>query len=176
MQFPEYLDGRDPPGGFFWMGPAGTITPFHHDLTNNFMAQVIGRKRLKIAPSWDMPLMRNHLHVFSQVDGRVTPPRPSPTFDEPQILECILNPGEILFLPIGCLHYVEGLDISVTVSFTNFVFDNDFSSLLHCNCPSDRPPTRGTPPGQVERGPAIGSGAARGHPPGVLMLEAGPIS
>ena len=45
----------DHPGGFFWMGPAGTITPFHHDLTNNFMAQVIGRKRIKIAPSWDMP-------------------------------------------------------------------------------------------------------------------------
>ena len=49
---------QDQPGGFFWMGPAGTITPFHHDLTNNFMAQVIGRKRIKLAPSWDMPLMR----------------------------------------------------------------------------------------------------------------------
>ena len=55
VQIPEYLASTIP-GGFFWMGPAGTITPFHHDLTNNFMAQVIGRKRIKIAPSWDMPL------------------------------------------------------------------------------------------------------------------------
>ena len=47
----------------------------------------------------------------------------------PQILECVLNPGEILFLPVGCLHFVEGLDVSVTVSFTNFVFDNDFASF-----------------------------------------------
>src|SRR5262249_41205005 len=127
VQIPEYLR-PDEPGGFFWMGPAGTITPFHHDLTNNFMAQVIGRKRLKIAPSWDMPLMLNYLHCFSRIDGRVAPAAPQPPLFEPQILDFILNPGEILFLPIGCLHYVQGLDVSVTVSFTNFVFDNDFFS------------------------------------------------
>ena len=128
VQIPEYL-AVDQPGGFFWLGPAGTITPFHHDLTNNFMAQVIGRKRIKIAPSWDLPAMRNHLHCFSQVDGRVAPPAPHPALDEPQILDFILNSGEVLFLPIGCFHYVEGVDISVTVSFTNFVFDNDFSTF-----------------------------------------------
>jgi hypothetical protein len=128
VQVPEYLSAAEP-GGFFWMGPAGTITPFHHDLTNNFMAQVIGRKRLKIAPSWDIPLMLNDRHCFSQVDGRVIPPAPEPPFDQPQILDFVLDRGEILFLPIGCLHFVEGLDISVTVSFTNFIFDNDFSSF-----------------------------------------------
>src|SRR5262249_7332633 len=42
VQIPEYLDGNAPHHGFFWFGPAGTITPFHHDLTNNLMAQVIG--------------------------------------------------------------------------------------------------------------------------------------
>jgi Cupin-like domain len=125
---PEYL-APDPSGGFFWMGPAGTVTPFHHDLTNNLMAQVIGRKRLKIAPSWDLPIARNHYHCYSQLDGRVAPPAPAPALGEPQILECVLNPGELFFLPIGCLHYVEGLDITVTVSFTNFVFDNDFCSF-----------------------------------------------
>jgi hypothetical protein len=128
VQIPEYL-AADQPGGFFWMGPAGTITPFHHDLTNNFMAQVMGRKRIKIAPSWDLPVMQNALHCFSQVDGRVVPPAPLPGLGEPQVLEIMLHPGEILFLPIGCWHYVEGVDISVTVSFTNFVFDNDFSSF-----------------------------------------------
>jgi ribosomal protein L16 Arg81 hydroxylase len=131
VQIPEYLRS-DESGGFFWMGPAGTITPFHHDLTNNFMAQVMGRKRLEIAPSWDIPLMSNHFHCYSRVDGRVTPPAPHPPIDQPQILECVLHPGEILFLPIGCMHYVQGLDITVTVSFTNFVFDNDFYSRYTC--------------------------------------------
>jgi len=129
IQIPEYLDGRNRMNGFFWLGPKGTITPFHHDLTNNFMAQVTGRKRVMIAPSWDIPLMQNHYHVYSQVDGRVTPPNPTPALHQPQILECILSPGEILFLPIGCLHFVEGLDISVTISFTNFLSDNDFNSF-----------------------------------------------
>jgi hypothetical protein len=53
VQITEYLNPKAPHDGFFWFGPAGTITPFHHDLTNNFMAQVIGRKRVRIAPSWD---------------------------------------------------------------------------------------------------------------------------
>lgn len=135
IEFPEYLRNDMPGHRFFWLGPPGTVTPFHHDLTNNFMAQVMGRKLVKIAPSWDMPLMDNHLHVHCRIDGRTRPPAPEPPFHEPQIVECILNPGEILFLPIGCLHYVQGLDISVTVSFTNFVFDNEFMSFYDCNGP-----------------------------------------
>jgi hypothetical protein len=130
VQIPELLNGQSPHNGFFWFGPAGTITPFHHDLTNNLMAQVIGRKRILLAPSWDMPLMRNLRDVYSELDGRDALPAPHPSFLEPQILECCLAPGEILFLPVGCLHFVESLDISATVSFTNFVFDdNDFASF-----------------------------------------------
>jgi ribosomal protein L16 Arg81 hydroxylase len=129
VQIPEYLTD-DRTGGFLWIGPKGTITPFHHDLTNNFMAQVIGSKRVKIAPSWDLPLMRNHAHCYCSVDGRVEPVSAHPPLDQPQIMEAILNPGEVLFLPIGCLHYVEGLEISVTVSFTNFLYnDNDYVSF-----------------------------------------------
>ncbi len=112
------------------MGPAGTITPFHHDLTNNFMAQVIGRKRVKIAPSWDIPLMHNHYHVlFAASTAGSRPPAPQPDARRAADSRVHPHPGEILFLPIGCLHFVEGLEISVTVSFTNFVFDNDFSSF-----------------------------------------------
>ena len=129
VQIPEYLDSIHRQGGFFWMGPPGTITPFHHDLTNNFMAQVIGRKRIKLVPSWDIPLMNNHLHCYSERDGRQMNSSPFASLEEPQVHECVLERGEVLFLPIGCMHFVEGLDISVTVSFTNFVFDNDFSSF-----------------------------------------------
>ena len=130
VQIPEYLNGSSIHNGFFWFGPAGTITPFHHDLTNNLMAQAMGRKRILLVPSWDMPLMRNLRDVYCEVDGRETPPTPRPRFGAPQVLECLLEPGEILFLPIGCLHFVEALEISATVSFTNFDFDdNDFTSF-----------------------------------------------
>jgi hypothetical protein len=130
VQIPEYLDGTAAHNGFFWFGPAGTITPFHHDLTNNFMAQVFGRKRILLAPSWDMPLMRNLSDVYCEIDGRSIMPVLQPDLQDPQILECTLIPGELLFLPIGCLHFVEALEVSATVSFTNFKFDdNDFSSF-----------------------------------------------
>jgi len=129
-QIPGFLNENSAHNGFFWFGPAGTITPFHHDLTNNLMAQVIGRKRILLAPSWDMPLMRNLRDVYCEVDGRATAPAPRASQGEPQILECYLDPGEILFLPIGSLHFVEALEISATVTFTNFAFDdNDFTSF-----------------------------------------------
>jgi hypothetical protein len=126
----EYLDGEAAAdNGFFWFGPAGTITPFHHDLTNNFMAQVMGRKRILLSPSWDIPLMQNHYHVYSQLDGRTTPARAAPELDSASIVECILNPGELLFIPVGWMHFVEGMDISVTVTFTHFIHDNDYASF-----------------------------------------------
>ena len=135
VQIPEYLDGRDQFAGFFWLGPAGTRTPFHHDLTNNFMAQVMGRKRILIIPACEIQRTYNHLHCFTKVDGRQIDFDQHPAMREAVVQEVILNPGEILFLPVGCWHYVEGLDISCTLSFTNFVFDNDFYSFYKSNCP-----------------------------------------
>jgi ribosomal protein L16 Arg81 hydroxylase len=123
----EYLDGASPDTGFFWMGPAGVQTPFHHDLTNNFMAQVIGRKRIKLVPLSDTTHMANHLHCYSQVDGHAIDYERFPSMHNAHLIECTLAPGELLFLPIGWWHYVEGLDASVTMTFTNFLRSNDFS-------------------------------------------------
>ena len=122
-----YLDPASPDTGFFWMGPPGTKTPFHHDLTNNFMAQVIGRKHIKLVPLSDTPHMQNHLHCYSQVDGGAIDYESFPSVREAQLIECTLAPGELLFLPIGWWHYVEGLDASVTMTFTHFLRSNDFS-------------------------------------------------
>ena len=33
----------DHPHGMPWIGPAGTFTPLHHDLTNNLLVQITGR-------------------------------------------------------------------------------------------------------------------------------------
>lgn len=133
VQIPAYLRQEDSQRGFFWFGPQGTITPFHHDLTNNFMAQVIGRKRVRIIPAFEVAKLYNHRHCFTEVDGRAIDLERFPDMQQVRVLECTLNPGEILFLPVGCWHFVEGLDISVTIAFTNFLWDNDFFS----NYPKD---------------------------------------
>ncbi|HEX7323887.1 MAG TPA: cupin-like domain-containing protein [Rhodanobacteraceae bacterium] len=122
---PEYLDPhRD--GGFLWLGPRGTITPFHHDLTNNFMAQVIGSKRLLLVPPCDTPCMHNHTHCFSEIDGREIDYGRFPDARGIKVMRGEIHPGDLLFLPVGWWHFVEALGVSATLTFTNFRWDNDF--------------------------------------------------
>lgn len=119
------LAPREERDGFFWMGPKGTITPFHHDLTNNLLLQLSGRKRVKMVAAHDGALMRNRLHCFSEWSGDELGEGPAAP-GRPRVFECVLGPGEALFLPIGWWHHVEGLDPTIGMSFTNFAADNDF--------------------------------------------------
>ena len=115
-------------GGMAWIGPAGTFTPLHHDLTHNFIAQVVGRKRLKIIPAAEVGKVYNATHVFSDVPDIEDPvldfarfPRLATT----RVYEVELQPGEIIFMPLAWWHQVKALDFSVTVTFTNFLWPND---------------------------------------------------
>ena len=125
---PEYLKDDPAQRGFFWFGPAGTITPLHHDLTNNFMAQIMGRKRVKLIAPCDLPKVYNQRHCFTDIDAKAVDLKRFPAMAGVTIHDCVLEPGEILFLPVGWWHHVEALDISVTLAATNFRWHNDFYS------------------------------------------------
>jgi hypothetical protein len=114
--------------GFFWFGPAGTITPFHHDLTNNFMIQIAGRKRVRLMAPCYTPKLYNQCHCYTLVDGREIDLQRFPMMADVPVIECVLEPGEILFLPVGWWHFVEALDVTITISTTHFKWDNDFYS------------------------------------------------
>lgn len=120
----DYL--QDGSSGFFWFGPAGTLTPFHHDLTNNFMIQIAGRKRVRLIAPCDTPKVYNQRHCFTPVDGRNIDLQRFPMMADVPVIDCVLEPGEILFLPVGWWHFVEALDVTITVSTTHFRWDNDF--------------------------------------------------
>jgi hypothetical protein len=127
VAFPEYLDGDALPGGvFFWFGPAGTVTPSHHDTMNILMAQVYGRKRVRLLPSNQIDLVYNEVGVYSEVDWDRPDYARHPRAREATPLELVLEPGEVLFIPVGWWHDVRALDVSMTVSFTNFVFPNSY--------------------------------------------------
>ena len=126
---PDYLAPQPNNSGFFWFGPAGTVTPVQHDLTNNFMAQVHGRKMVRLIPSCDLPNMHNDFHCYTDVDTGAPDLNRFPGYAKVRVIDCEIGPGDLLFLPVGWWHYVQGLDISITVSFTNFACDNDFHSI-----------------------------------------------
>ncbi|MCI3878347.1 cupin-like domain-containing protein [Acinetobacter higginsii] len=111
---------------FIWFGPKGAFTPLHHDLTNNFLVQIYGRKKVTLIPAMQTPHLYNDVAVFSKI---ADPHRPDivksfPDFAHSSKIECILNEGEALFIPLGWWHCVESLDISMSVSFTHFNIDN----------------------------------------------------
>ena len=117
------LDDRRPRDGFFWLGPRGTLTPWHHDLTNNLLVQVMGRKRVRLAPPWALARMKNGRHCFSDWGNDALPAGGG---DEvrPPVLETIIGPGEAIFLPVGWWHQIEALDLSASMSFTSFCRSN----------------------------------------------------
>jgi hypothetical protein len=125
--FPEYLDAQNINGTtFFWFGPAGTITPLHHDPVNLMFTQVYGRKVWKIIPPYYTHLLYNYRGVFSEVDCENPDYEMYPLFQNVPIIEVTLNPGDTIFIPVGWWHTVKSLDISISMSFTNFVFPNQY--------------------------------------------------
>ena len=115
------------PQGMMWIGPAGTLTPLHHDLTNNFIAQIVGRKRFKLLPASEAGKVYNDEHVFSSLpdlEGPIDAHR-FPRLAGARMVEVVLEPGEILFVPLAWWHQVRALDFSVTVTYTNFRWSNE---------------------------------------------------
>lgn len=126
-QFPEYLDNRQVSEcGSLWFGPAGSITPLHHDVMNILFAQVYGRKKFTLIPSNHAHLLYNEKGVFSDVDVENPDLERHPKFKEARLVEVVVEPGEVLFLPVGWWHHVRALDVSISLSFTNFVFPNSY--------------------------------------------------
>jgi hypothetical protein len=127
---PGYLAANRMGDGFLWIGPRGTITPWHHDLTQNFLLQLEGRKKVTLASPSTTPGMRNHRHCFSRFATRADL---SAEPGAPRTFEAIIGPGDILFIPVGWWHHVEGLDRTIGMSFTNFVWPNDFAEFYRSN-------------------------------------------
>lgn len=130
LGFPEKFLSRDVehPNGMMWIGPAGTLTSLHHDLTNNLIAQVVGRKRLLVLPASEAGKLYNHLHVFSEIsdleDPALTLAR-FPLLEHARFTEVTLMPGEMIFMPLAWWHQVRSIDFSVTITYTNFRWPND---------------------------------------------------
>eukprot|EP00439_Symbiodinium_sp_Y106_P051001 s1961_g6.t1 len=110
-----------------WIGTAGTVTALHYDLDDNFLVQVAGFKYVRLYAfgesdnlyAEDAPRDRGKKHGASFSPVRVESPdlEVHPKFARAQYTETLLGPGEMLFIPKKCWHYVRSLTTSISVNF-----------------------------------------------------------
>src|SRR5262249_39505442 len=114
--------------GMMWIGPGGTFTPLHHDLTNNLLLQIVGAKEVLLAAPGETPRLYNDRHVFSRIRDLTEPGlvETYPKLNGLVVHRVRMNPGDALFIPLGWWHQVKALDFSVTITHTNFRWPNDF--------------------------------------------------
>jgi lysine-specific demethylase 8 len=104
-----------------WIGPAGTVTGFHIDWGDNILAQVQGRKQIRLVPPAQSAFMYKSKKfdqgtTISEVDADHYDAVRFPLFAKATPVTFNLHPGEMLFIPRGWWHHVRSLDRSISVS------------------------------------------------------------
>ncbi|MBO9536209.1 cupin-like domain-containing protein [Herbaspirillum sp.] len=116
--WPGYFDKMGPPR--FWIGPAGTVTPLHCDYDDNIFAQVWGRKRIWLAPAHHdeflYPKEANPVLFGSPFDPDHPDFERFPLARRAALVECVMQPGEMLYLPAGWYHQVRSLSFSLSAN------------------------------------------------------------
>jgi hypothetical protein len=120
-----------------WFGPGGTVSPMHTDPYHNILAQVVGRKYVRLYS----PREHNKLYpkgieeggvdmgntsnvdvgLITGLDGNIDAHKMAisefPLFKDADYVDVILEPGDCLYIPLGWWHYVRSLSVSFSVSF-----------------------------------------------------------
>ncbi|CAK4670435.1 hypothetical protein LEN26_010978 [Aphanomyces euteiches] len=138
MNIPAYFAGDflqlAPQGSLYretwpslFLGPASTESQTHIDSfgSNFWMALMEGRKRWLLVHPDDVHLLYPHWHPGSpDLVFSVDLARPDhslfPLHKYARVSECIMEAGDILFVPAGTPHYVENITDTVAVS-SNYI-------------------------------------------------------
>jgi hypothetical protein len=116
--WPGYFDKMGPPR--FWLGPARTVTPLHCDYDDNIFAQIRGSKRIFLAPPHHDEFLytreANPLLFGSPFDPEAPDFDAFPLARQAAIVELVVHPGDLLYVPAGWYHQVRALTFSLSAN------------------------------------------------------------
>lgn len=116
--WPAYFEKMGPPR--FWLGPAGTVTPLHCDYDDNVFAQIWGQKRIVLSPPHHAEFLYTREASTILFSSPFDPEAPDfgkfPLARNASLIECIVGPGELLYLPAGWFHQVRSLTFSLSAN------------------------------------------------------------
>jgi hypothetical protein len=125
VQVPSYLNGSAMLLVSLWMGPAGSVTPIHHDFTDNLFVQVRGRKRVIVydpdpeGAFYRMPFRSSHgrssWHVSRVGSADRADLDAHPLFRQARAFEAVVEQGDIVFIPN--FHWNEVHSPSISLSY-----------------------------------------------------------
>ncbi len=109
-----------------FIGPEGALSRLHQDFwqTHAYLAQIKGRKKCFLFPPGD----RECLYA-GQVDPEAPDLERFKNFAHATMHECVIEPGDLLYIPPNWWHQVRSLEKSITVSH-NFFNASNFSAHL----------------------------------------------
>ncbi|MCS0592471.1 cupin-like domain-containing protein [Massilia norwichensis] len=114
--WPGYFEKMGPPR--FWLGPARTVTPLHCDYDDNIFAQIWGSKRIFLAPphhgDYLYPREANPVLFGSPFDPEAPDFEAFPLARQASIVEVLVQPGDMLYVPAGWYHQVRALSFSLS--------------------------------------------------------------
>lgn len=108
-----------------WFGPLGTVSPLHFDAYHNILVQLSGYKFIRLYPpteSSKLYPMSGRMTNNSQVDlqqyyGVLLNGNSDEEYvqrfvatKDAQYLDCIIGPGDMIYIPRGWWHYIQAID------------------------------------------------------------------
>ena len=121
---PEYVRRHGQYGQMLWMGATNTIAPPHYDPGNTLHAVIRGRKRFLLFDRRELWHMHPYgvfsgyyPHTSKVLDADHADLTKYPRFQSVTAHECVLQPGDFLYIPVGWWHQVNTLEPSIAVSF-----------------------------------------------------------
>jgi tetratricopeptide (TPR) repeat protein len=107
-----------------WLGVAGTVTPLHADYDDNLFAQLWGQKRFWLYPPHHAEFLytreANPMLVASKLDPEAPDFEGMPLARKAVGIECVVEAGDLLYLPAGWFHHVRSLTLSLSANRWTF--------------------------------------------------------